>query len=321
MHDEPNYTAILALLKGADQAGKTKAEGERAVKLWQAEQSGQFRADQASVVTDVQDALAKGLTLSLGAYLQASFETTSVSVTLMTYRKALELAPKESYFLSLRAQEAPVVLQIERTIVFPLIDVLLGGAGAGQTDDRDVTEIENHVMEGVCRIFSHEIATAWGINSRDCNVIGTQGLAQLQRLMSANDRVVVFQFECKLGEVAGDLRLLVPGTTFNALLRKLSTDIGQGKSSKSNSPVSRLREKMLECSFPVSLEVSNISLPVNRVLSLAPDQVCDLGIPVSLPSALIIAGRESFDANPVRQGRKRAAHLGKERTLKSEGIA
>lgn len=319
MQNQLNYTNILALLKAANQAGTAKADKNQSVKPWQAERSGQFRSDQASFVADIQESLAKGLTQSLGAYLRAAFETTSVSVTQMTFREALE-ASTGAYFLSLRLQESPAIIQIEQSLVFPLIDLLLGGSGQGKTENREVTEIETHVMEGVGKIICHEIATAWGTNPTDCEMIGAQGIAQLQRLMSANDRVVVFQFESKMAEANGHLRLLMPGTTFNQLLRKLSADAGQGKSSKASAN-SRLGEKMLECAFPVSLGVREIRLPVDRVLALVPGQVCDLGIPVSQPATLIIAGRDAFDANPVRQGRKRAAHLGKQRITTAERTA
>jgi flagellar motor switch protein FliM len=68
--------------------------------------------------------------------------------------------------------------------------------------------------------------------------------------------------------------------------------------------------KMLECSFPIELGVTAIKLPINTLAGLAPGQVCDLGIPVLKTASLIIAGRELFTANPVRQGRLRAAQIG-----------
>ncbi|HVM91877.1 MAG TPA: FliM/FliN family flagellar motor switch protein [Terriglobales bacterium] len=312
MQTELNYENIVALLKAAKQAAKPERERAKSVKPWQAERSGQFRADQASVVTDVQDNLAKALTQSLGAYLRVSFETTSVSVTQITFREAVGHTTEGTYNLALKFQGTPAVIQLEQTLVFPLIDILLGGTGQGPATPRDVTEIETHVMEGIGRIICHEIATAWGLDSSDCELIGPQGLAQMQRLLSANDRVVVSQFESKMGEATGFLRLLVPGTAFNALLRKLSTD-GQTKSPRASAASTKLGEKMLECTFRVSLGVAAIKLPVDRVLKLAPGQVCDLGVPVNQPAALIIAGRDTFDANPVRQGRKRAAHLGQPR--------
>ena len=314
MKNELNYQDIVALLKAANQAGKAKTESDRSVASWQAERSGQFRADQASIVTEVQETLAKGFTQSLGAYLRASFETTCVSVVQMTFREAIEHTTEGTYLLTLRFQDTPAVIQVEQSLVFPLIDTLLGGNGQGQAPPREVTEIEDHVMEGVGKIICHEMATAWGTAPDECHLIGAQNAAQVQRLLFANDRVVVFQFESKMGEaVSGQLRVLVPGTTFNALLRKLSNDGGQSKSPKTNLSGSKLGEKMLECSFPVSLGVTAIKLPVDKILRLAPGQVCDLGVPVNQSATLIIAGKDTFDANPVRQGRKRAAHLGQPR--------
>ena len=79
-----------------------------------------------------------------------------------------------------------------------------------------------------------------------------------------------------------------------------------------------MAEKLLECTFPVTLGVTAIQLPVDSVLGLAPGQVCDLGVPLNRPATLIISGRETFDANPVRQGRKRGAQLGQCRMQTSQ---
>src|SRR5277367_5763717 len=118
MQKELSQQDILSLLKAANQAGADNSAGNRAVAPWQAEKAGQFRADQGSIVSDIQDSLAKGLTQSLGAYLRISFETTSVAVTQMTFREAVEHAAG-AYLLSLKLQETPAVIEIEQTLVFP----------------------------------------------------------------------------------------------------------------------------------------------------------------------------------------------------------
>jgi flagellar motor switch protein FliM len=135
----------------------------------------------------------------------------------------------------------------------------------------------------------------------------------MQRLFSPNDRVVISQFDSKMGEASGYLRVLVPGTTFGVLLRKLSSNAGHPKTAKTASSSHKLGEKLMECSFPAALSVTAIRLPVDEILAMASGKVCDLGVPVGRPAALTIAGREAFDANPVRQGRKRAAQIGRPR--------
>lgn len=313
MDGKLNLQEIEALLKLANAASDASTGHNRSVEPCRFERSGQFGAEQADVVNSVQEAFAKGLTQSLGAYLRVSFETALVSVEQMTFREAVEHVAPGSHLFLLQFHGTAAAIQIDQCLVFPLIDILLGGTGQGPTVKRDVTEIEDHVMEGVGKVICHEIAAAWGMDINDCDLIGAQGLAQIQRLLPANDRVVVSKFASKMADATGDLRVLVPAITFNALLRKLSNDTGHGRPLKPSPSGCKLGEKMLECLFPVSLGMSAIRLPIDKVLELGPDQICDLGIPLSQSASLIIAGREIFDAIPVRQGRKRAAQVGQPR--------
>ncbi len=313
MDNQLNQQDILALLRLANAGSQAAKNQNRTVEPCRFERSGQFGTEQQTVVNGVQEAVAKGLTQSLGVYLRVSFETTLASVEQMTFREAVEQIAPETYLLSLQFHGAPALIQIEQSLVFPLIDILLGGTGQALAVTREVTEIEDHVMEGVGKIICHEIATAWGMDVRDCDLVGSQALPQVQRLLSANDRVVVSKFASKMGETNGQLLVVIPAITFNALLRKLSTDVS-GKSLTPSPSGARLGGKMMDCLFPISLGINAIQLPVDKVLELRPDQVCDLGIPLTQSASLMIAGRETFDAIPVRQGRKRAAQVGQQRT-------
>jgi flagellar motor switch protein FliM len=312
--DNPlNQYEIEALLRLAHAGEAAAPEKQRTVEPYRFERSGQFGAEQAGVVSGVQEALAKGITQSLGAYLRTSFETTLASVEQMTFREAVEHVPPETYLLSLQFQSGAGIIQIDQSLVFPLIDILLGGTGQGPMVNREVTEIEDHVMEGVGKIVCHEIAAAWGVDAGNCDLVGAQRLPQIQRLLPANDRVVVSKFESKMGETSGQLQVLIPAITFNALLRKLSSDVGGGNAAAPSPSGAKLAQKMMDCLFPVSLALSAIQLPVEKVLELRPEQVCDLGVPLNRSASFIVAGRETFDGIPVRQGQKRAAQIGQQK--------
>src|ERR1035438_4125230 len=84
-----NQQDIEALLRLAHATSPGTNSQNRTVEPCRFERSGQFGTEQASVVTGVQEAFAKGLTQSLGAYLRVSFETALVSVEQMTLREPL----------------------------------------------------------------------------------------------------------------------------------------------------------------------------------------------------------------------------------------
>lgn len=104
----------------------------------------------------------------------------------------------------------------------------------------------------------------------------------------------------------------------NALLRKLSADSSYGKPRPADAARGQMIAKMLDCSFPIDLGLTAVKLPPNTVARLVPQSVCNLGIPVRKSASLAIAGREAFDAAPVRHGRLRAAQLGQSVTLGAE---
>jgi flagellar motor switch protein FliM len=65
-------------------------------------------------------------------------------------------------------------MQLDLAIAFPLIDVRLGGEGAGQPPSREITEIEEQVIETVMRIICRELQSAgkrspWNSNSNNGN--------------------------------------------------------------------------------------------------------------------------------------------------------
>jgi flagellar motor switch protein FliM len=315
MDSKPNPQEITALIEAARNGAETARKQARSFEPCRFERSGRFSSEQTDVANSVQEAFAKGITQSIGAYLRVSFEAVVAPPEQMTFRESLENSAHGKYLMLLQFCGSAAVIRVDQSIVFPMIDILLGGTGQPETVAREATEIEDHVMEGVGKIICHEIATAWGVKAADCNLLGAQGLVQMQRLLPANDRVVVSQFKIKMADVSGQMQILIPEMSFNSLVRKLSNDAGQGKAAKSAPSDRKLSEKLLECSFSASLAITAIQLPVDRLLQLGPGQVCDLGIPVSRPAALVIAGREVFEANPVRQGRKRAAQIGQQKTF------
>ncbi|MGA9527477.1 MAG: FliM/FliN family flagellar motor switch protein [Terriglobales bacterium] len=303
---------IDALLTAANRSASAGKQ-HNSVEPWRVERSRQVGAEQTGVVNGVHETLAKGIAQSFGAYLRISFETAFLSVQQITFHEFVQQLASGTYLLSIQFHGAPAAIEIDQPLVFPLIDVLLGGTGQGPAVTRDITEIEEHIMEGIGKIVCHEIATAWSVDTSECDLIGALNPVQAQSLMAAHDRVFVAEIDSKMGEAAGKIRAAVPAATFNALLRKLSSQSGHNKPFKSLPSQPQLQEKLMECTYPVTLGLTSIHVPLDRLLKLRADEVCNLGVTVDRPASLIIAGKNAFEAIPVRQGRKRAAQVGLER--------
>jgi flagellar motor switch protein FliM len=189
------------------------------------------------------------------------------------------------------------------------VDILLGGTGHCEPMTREITDIEEQIMEGVARIICQELAAAWAPMGTEIELEQRQPPAQMQRFLVPAEKTLCLNFDVKLAEARGALNLVFPLSISNTLLRKLSTDWSYGKARATTRSGRKLAEKMMECPFPVVLGMTSIKLPVQTLLELNPGGVCNLGVPVRMPASLIIAGRETFEAEPVRHGRHRAAQV------------
>ena len=142
------------------------------------------------------EGFARALTHSLGAYLRVVFETNVVSVEQLTFREFLSRIPDFAYSASFTVNPMGVagVMVLDLSLTFPIIDLLLGGNGSADQEPREITEIEEQILEGVVQILCRELATAW--QSLGLQFVSEQRLqpAQIQRLMPPNGEGPVAQF-------------------------------------------------------------------------------------------------------------------------------
>lgn len=311
---------IDAMVAAASGRQNSRGHETRTIKPCTFRQSGQLTGEQVAAVNGLHEGFARSLTQSLGAYLRVTFEVNLVSVEQLAYSEFLERIPEVTYMMCFRVEQmsAAAAMQIDHSLVFPLVDILLGGIGHCEVLTREVSEIEEQIMEGVARIVCRELDTAWAPLGIKLDLDGRQPPAQMQRFLSPTEKTLCLSFEVKLAETNGMLNLIFPVSVSNTLLRKLSADWSYGRSRPVDRSSGQMVAKMLDCAFPLELGIPQIKLPINTLAGLVPDSVCNLGIPVRKPASLIIAGREAFEANPVRHGRLRSAQLGQQLAFSGE---
>ncbi len=200
-------------------------------------------------------------------------------------------------------------LQLDLKVAFPIIDLLLGGEGKGLASTREITEIEQQILESVARIVCRELGAAWQAVELRVDFEKRLELGEAQRLMPPNEKILSLSFEIALLEMRGGLNLAVPVALSHALLRKISVDWSD---SRRRGPVEwreRLKRRLLECSFPVELGVEGLSATVGELTKLEAGSLLPLRRCAQLPASLLVGGINLFGAVPARCGETRAALL------------
>src|SRR5205085_5873149 len=98
------------------------------------------------------------------------------------------------------------LIQLDLGVSFALIDVLLGGEGGGQPPAREITEIEDQVIETAMRIICRELQTAWQALSLEFYLELCQQPAEVQHLMPREERIICLCLEVIMKNCRGAMR-------------------------------------------------------------------------------------------------------------------
>jgi flagellar motor switch protein FliM len=201
------------------------------------------------------------------------------------------------------------LLQLDLAIAFPLIDLLLGGEGKGALEPREVTEIEEQILESVVQIICREMGVAWQALGLEFRFDRRQQPANALRLMPPDDKTLALSFSINMLEARGTLQIAVPATVSTALLRKMSADWAYRKPQGPAESKEQVKARILHCPFPVELGVLGIRVAAEELVKIKPGNLLVLRHSVNSPATLVVGELPMFRAAVMKHDRKRVARL------------
>jgi flagellar motor switch protein FliM len=306
-----NQHEIDEMVRAARSGASSGRDSGPVVLPWDIRQAGQIGPEQLRAINQLHELFARNLSTSIGGYLRIVFDCGLVSAEHLTFREFLQRIPEKTYLAScdLAPFDSFAVLQLDLDIAFPLIDVMMGGGGKSGGLIRDLTEIEEQILEGVMRIICRDLQAGWQAISLEFNFGSCQQISQTQRLMPPDEKTLCLSFEIKMAETRGTLNLAVPALVSNALLRKISADIGYQRPHSSAEVRRQIQKRLLDCQFPVELATPHLSVAIEDLSRLAPGDLLPFARSVAAPALLEIEEVPLCSAAPVRVGARRAAQV------------
>jgi flagellar motor switch protein FliM len=244
-------------------------------------------------------------------YLRIVFECGLVSAEHLTYREFLQRIPEKTYLAScnLSPVDVAAVLQIDLAVVFPIIDLLLGGEGTGGDLGREITEIEEQVLESVVRIVCRELQNTWQAISLVFEFGQRQAVNQAQRLMPPEEKNLCLSFEVKMSDTRGTMNLAVPAVVSNALLRKIADDSNYQRPRNHMGSRRQIENKLLDCPFQVELSAPDLEVSLQTLAEMVPGTILSFPRLASVPATLLVESIRLATAMPARLDDRRAARV------------
>lgn len=287
--------------------------GELKVQPCNFRSAAQLSNESARTLTTLHEALARNLMNSLDVYLGTGLEIRLVQLEQLTMEefKARDVLGGYTLPCSVQPSGSSVLLEIEHALVFIMLDLLLGGSGAKSDVERDLTEIDEEIMEGAGALIAQQIEKVWEIVG--CTLTpGKCVKATLgHKLFPPTEKIVRIQLDMNVAGVGGSLFVNLQTSLAGALVRNSRAEQAGSKRHSRQMPLPALRERLLDCRFAATGELTRIRIPVKDLAQLRKGDILPLGLSVSTPGHLMLEGTSYFEARPVRQGSNKAMQLGR----------
>jgi flagellar motor switch protein FliM len=273
--------------------------------------AGRLSNENARALTALHEKFALNVTNSLELYLGTSLRIKLLSLEQMAILDYVSKMGSNSYLLpcALNVMESNFLLEMDIALIFPIIDLLLGGAGIASENARELTDIDEEIMQSVTALIIKEVERSW----RTLNLSLTPGRcikpSMIQQVFMANEKLVLLMFEMTLGGTTGPLNVVLPTSFVGFLLRHLKAAQSKKTSSLRLLRNPSLRERILDCDFTVAADIMQMRVVVKDLIDLKPGTILRMKAPVRAPGRLTVEDVEIFEALPVRSGARKAAQL------------
>jgi flagellar motor switch protein FliM len=203
-----------------------------------------------------------------------------------------------------------LIVELDNELIFPIIELLMGGTGTAQTAGRDLSEIESEIMQMVVSLMARQAETVWKIPDLALEPGSRMKPALMHQSFALTEKATVLKFGVEIAGSSGTFKLVFPTEFLNVLMARIKLDQPVKKTRIWSFPAPPLRERILDCDFDICSELPGLKVAVRDLIALQPGSVLKLRAPVRNPGMLTVGGREFFEAIPVRNGQLRAAQLG-----------
>lgn len=270
--------------------------------------------DQLRAIHMLHENFGRTLASSLSAYLRAYVIVNLVSVEQLSFMEFSQCLPSPTIItaLGMKPFDGNAVLELNPSLVFPVIEMLLGGTGkpTGAKYDREITEIEQSVLDGVYRIILHDLREAWGgVSTINFSVDARETEPQMLQILAPNEAVVAISMEVRIGDSVGMLNLGIPSIIVKMLRQKFDQQWSVRKSESTEAEQRRIFELVRPADMVLDARLRGPTMTAETLLKMEAGDVLMLDYPVNRALSLEVYGKTKFLGQVVDGGYKRAFQL------------
>src|SRR5215475_3985113 len=288
---------IDSVFKKNREAGSEEDAARRA-QVYDFRRPDRIAKDQLRAIHLLHENFGRNLASSLSAYLRAYVLVNLVSVEQLSFSEFTQClpSPTSAVALGLSPYDGSAVLELNPSLVFPILEMLLGGTGKSATKiTREVTEIEQVILESLLRIILHDLRTAWeAVAKMEFSIDSHETEPQLLQILAPSEAVVAISMEVRIGDISGMMNIGIPSIVVKMLRNKFDQQWTVRKTEATSLEHQRFLNLMRSAKVHVDTRLEGQTLKVEQLLDLKEGDVLAFDHPLAKPFEVSLNGVRKF---------------------------
>jgi len=265
---------------------------------------------QLRAIHQLHDNFARALAFSLSGYLRSYVIVNLVSVEQLSYSEFLECLPSPTCLaaLGLKPYDGNSILELNSALVFPVIEILLGGNGKIQFQtQREVTEIEQVLLGGFFGLVLRDLHEAWkAVTQLNFTIDRLETEPQFLQMMAPTEAVVAVAIEIRIGDAVGMMNIAMPSIIVKMMRQKFDQQWLLRKAAATEAEQMRVMKLIEPAEVNSEAILSGPRMRLRDLIDLDEGDVLGLDYAASRPLDLLLGGRRKYRGEMVASGPRAA---------------
>jgi flagellar motor switch protein FliM len=251
---------------------------------------------------------ARSLASSLSAYLRSYVTVNLVSFEQIPFQEFVEGLPSPTIVagLSLHPFDGSGVLELGPASFFPILEMLLGGDGQDpQQLTREITDIEQRLVEMLLRVIVNDLREAWKtVAAIDFAVQCIEKEPQFLQLLASSEAVIAIGMEICAGNSIGPLNIAIPSLAIKMMHEKFDQPWITRRSTPSGDDQQRMFRLLEPAEVDVQVALDGSTICMRDLMCVQEGDLLILDLPVEKPVSCLVNGRAQFHGHVAQLGSK-----------------
>jgi flagellar motor switch protein FliM len=295
---------LLAQAMGKADTSFVEEEKFRSVRAYDFRHPSKLSKEQLRALQLIFEGFARNATHNLSTMMRTQVHVALVSLQQAVFDEYAKGLPSTTLLTLMTAPPLPgtFVFEYDLETAFIMLDRLLGGVGATAAHDREVTEIEDVLLQTISGVLTSAFTQAWDhVLKLDTKLIRLEYTPRFLQIAPVTEPVLLLLFDLRVLGRSTTMSMCIPYPVLEPIAPELNVQTVFATGPREVGTEQELAEapqRLNRVNVPITVLLGITELPLGEVVNLQVDDIIRLDGLASDPLLVTVNNKPTFYARP-----------------------